>query len=179
MTTRPMIVGAHVFWAPEGGAFTIPSSGTVSRSAKPGSTDTIWATLGVVKDAELDHARSETEIFAPLPGQKRLYDVIETMRKLTLKVTLENVSPLVMQLVFGSLPLNASSTQFNPLEGSAVKGWAKLQLYDDQDQLVLTVDAYCRMKLASALALGDSAVQPSIEFSFLHSTLNTGSLTVA
>lgn len=176
MTTITRTLGAHGFFFRDGTAYTVPSSGTASRTSKPGATDPAWVDLGVIDEIEVTKASEEHEIFAPSPGKKRLYDVIEGKSQLTLKIGAQELSPLLVELIFGTAALTASSAQFNPLEGASTKGWLKLQFYDQTDASVIVVDVFCFFKHEGGLKFGSEPVKGSITARVLHSTLNTGSL---
>lgn len=176
MNAAPRIIGNHAFFFRDGAAFTVPSAGTASRTAKPGAADTSWIDLGILRDASIQHARNEVDIFAPSPGAMRLFDVLETKRQLSVNITAEEMSPLAFELLFGTLALTTASTQYNPLEGASKKGWLKIQQYDQADALFNTVDLYVHLKVSGDVAFGDSVVAVTFEGRVLHSTLNTGSL---
>lgn len=176
MNAAPRIIGNHAFFFRDGAAFTVPSAGTASRTAKPGAADTSWIDLGILRDLSVQHARNEVDIFAPAPGAMRLFDVLETKRQLSVNITAEEMSPLAFELLFGTLALTNASTQYNPLEGATKKGWLKVQQYDQTDALFNTVDLYVQMKVSGDVAFGDSVVAVTFECRVLHSTLNTGSL---
>jgi hypothetical protein len=176
MNTAPKVIGNHAFYFRDGDAFTVPSAGTAGRNDKPGAADTGWVDLGIINDLEFEHQREERDIFAPSPGQLRLYDVLETKRLLSARFTAQEMSPLVFELLFGTLKLTSASTQYNPLEGTVKKGWVKLQQYDEADQAFNTVDIYAHLKIGGAVAFNDQVVTAQLEARVLHSTLNTGTL---
>lgn len=176
MEKRSRIVGNHVYFFREGDAYTVPTAGTAGRDAKPGITDTAWIDLGVVNNLSFEPSSEVRELFAPSPGQLRLYDVLETKRKLGIKFQLDELSPHTMELAFGTLPLNDDDDQYNPLEGPTKRGWLHVEQYDDQDELLNTVEVWCHIKVAGSVEFGDQVVSPQIEVNTLHSTLNTGTL---
>lgn len=176
MNTGPVIAGNHLYWFAEGVAYTSPSSGTCGRESKPGAADTGWIYLGVVADISLSNASEDKEIFKPTPGIKRRYDVVQTKRSITIKANLEELGPTAFELIFGTLRLTSASTQYNPLEGGVKRGWLKLQQYDQSDTIINTVDMFSFAKISGDVSFGDDLVKPQLEFSILHSTLNTGTL---
>ena len=176
LATAPKIIGNRCWFFRDGTAFTVPSAGTASRTSKPGAADTGWIDLGIVRELSVDHQREEIEIFAPTPGIKRLYDVLEAKRQLNITFTTEDFSAFAFELLFGSLALTAASTQFNPLEGAVKKGWLKFQQYDQADAQVSTVDVFTYIKIGGELNFGDGLVAPQFSCRTLHSTLNTGAL---
>lgn len=176
MNTAAIVAGNHLFFFAEGIAYTVPSSGTAAREAKPGAADTGWIDLGTVRDVGITLEGDEKETWRATPGVKRLYDVITTKRAVTIKATLEELSPTAMELIFGSLRLTSASTQYNPLEGVTKKGWLKIQQYDQTDTIFNTVDIWVRIKASGEISFGDDIVTVPIEAKSLHSTLNTGTL---
>lgn len=176
LNREPKIVGNRCFFFRDGAAYTVPSAGTAGRSSKPGAADTSWIDFGIVREASVNYEREEIEIFAPTPGRKRLYDVLENKAQLTLTFTTDDFSALAFELLFGTLALTSASTQYNPLEGVVKKGWLKLQQYDQADALMNTVDVFCYLKIGGEINFGDGIVAPQFTARTLHSTLNTGSL---
>lgn len=177
MQTTPRIIGNHVFFFRDGAAFTSPAAGTASRTAKPDQAETTWVDLGVINNLEVDPQFDEKEIFTPSPGQLRLYDVLQTKRKLNLKWECEELQKLSAELAFGAAAVSgAGPHNYNPLAGGVVKGWIRVQQYDQNDALVNTVEVYVRLKLAAALNFNDDIAKTSMEATVLHSTLNQGTL---
>lgn len=176
MTTGSVILGHHASFFRDGASFTVPTSGTASRSLKPGAADTGWIDLGILSQVSIQHEREEKEIFAPTPGVMRLYDIIETKRQINIKLTGMEMSPLMFELIFGTLALTSASTQYNPMEGATKKGWLKLQSYNQADGSFNTVDVFVALKIASEITSGADIVTADYEARVLHSTLNTGTL---
>lgn len=178
MTTSSVVLGGHVFAFRSGTAFTVPSSGTASATAKPGGADTGWIDLGIVESITVEATGDEKEIFAPSPGRLRLVDVLRVKDKLKFTFELSQMSPLVWQLIFRTLNLSAGAgVQYNPLEGAEVKAWLKIEQYDQTDAAWNTVDVFCYLNISGGTKFGDDVVKPTVEATVLHSTLNTGSLT--
>lgn len=177
MNRKARIIGNHAFFAIEGASYTVPSSGTVGREAKPGAADTSWIDVGVLDSVSIDPTtREEVKIHAPTPGRYRLYDVLEHSNELGVSLKCKELSALVVQALFGTLTLTTASTQYNPLEGAEIRGWLKIQQYDQLDALFNTVDVFVHLKLNGALEFGRALVEPELMGSVLHSTLNTGTL---
>jgi len=176
MDTLPRIIGSHAFFIREGAAFTSPSAGTVSKTSKPDENETTWIDLGTIESASIEHSSDEKEVWKPSPGQLRLDDVLENKRALSFDVTVNEVSPFAFQLLFGTDDLTSASTQYNPLEGTTVKGWMKMQQYDHEDNIWNTVDVYVHLKINGAVEFGEDVVKFPIRARVLHSTLNTGTL---
>lgn len=170
-------IGTHALFFRDGDAYTVPGAGTAGRNAKPGASDPAWINVGIISESSDQRETTELEVHAPSPGLKRLYDVVEVLDKLTIKFTVDEVSPLAMEVLYRSLPLTAASTQFNPLEGKTKKGWLKLQRYDQNDVAVLIADLFVHLKVASEVNFGGSELAKiPFEAKVLHSIYNTCTL---
>lgn len=177
MNTSARTIGSHAFFFPEGNSFTVPSSGTSGTAAKPGAADTGWIGLGVIGSSSISKSGDVKELWAPLPGTLRLKDVIEVKPDISFKFTVRELSALAVQVLFRTLNLTSASTQFNPLEGKTLKGWLKLQQYDQNEALVMTVDVFVHLTCDGEVTFGEDIVDFPFSARVLHSTLNTGSLT--
>lgn len=175
MNTGYKQLGSHAFFFREGDAYTVPSSGTCSRTTKPGPTDTGWIDFGVISGFDIDAQSELKEKYAPVPGRLVLYDVHETKRKIAIKFKAEQLSPLAWELMLRTLALSSASTQYNPEEGVVKKGWLKFQQYDQDNTLVNTTDVWVHLK-AKGQPLGNDTTEVDVEALVLHSTLNTGTL---
>lgn len=158
----------------DGADFTSPNAGTAARDAKPGSDDTGWLDLGHI-DFNSKPTTEKEEIVRNVPGARMLYDVLHTKKGLTHALTLHELQNIVFELLFGTLDLSGAG-QYNPLEGGPVKGWLKLQEYDQNDTLVNTHDGYVYLAPPSDITRDDKHVTCEIEAMLLYSTLNTGTL---
>lgn len=177
MNQAPLVIGSHAFFFRDGDSFSLPAPGTAGRTSKPGATDTGWVDLGIISASSDQREAEEIQVFAPSPGRKRLYDVIETKDNLTLKFTCDEIGPFGMEMLYKTLKLTTASTQFNPLEGATKKGWLKLQRYNQDDTQVLVLDLFVHLKVAAEVAFSaDGLAQVQFEAKVLHSTLNTGTL---
>lgn len=173
------VLSEHVFIFPEGDSVTVPAAtGPASKTNKPGAADPLWIDTGVVSDSDIEPSiGNEIEIWGGTPGKVALIDAIEVKPKLTIKWTSEQITPYHVELLFRSLRLTTSSTQFNPLEGKTKKAWGKFQFYDQDDVLRLTLDVWGRLKITGGVKMGGGELmKPSFEFLVLHSLLNTAAL---
>lgn len=174
------VIGARAFFFPNGVAFTVPSSGTASRSAKPGAADTAWIDLGI-SDWSLTNTGKTEDLMAPSPGARILYDKIVTAKGLKLKGKIMELQNLQLQLLLSTLVLPTSPTaggQYNPGEGEPVlRGWLKLQQYNQANTLINTLDVFVAMTLPGDVAFNDKPVDIDVEADMLWSTLNTGTIT--
>jgi hypothetical protein len=177
MNIATRIIGSHAFFFPEGNAFTVPSAGTSGATAKPGAGDTGWVKIGEISSCGISKGADVKEQWAPLPGTLRLKDVIETKPDLTLKLTVNELSALAYNVLFRTLALTSASTQFNPLEGKTLKGWLKLQQYDQNEALVMTLDVFVHLTVDGEVTFAEDIVDFPFSARVLHSTLNTAALT--
>lgn len=170
------VISTHIslFW--EGVAFTSPSSGTCGREAKPGAADTGWIALGNPSEFSVTHDKTEIVIMKGVPGRRVRHNIIHTEQMLDLSFTVEEMRAEMVELLFGSLTLNSSSTQFNPLEGREKKGWLKFQQYDQTNTLVNTCDVFVVVSIDGEVAFNNQLATFPVSAKVLHSTLNTGTL---
>jgi hypothetical protein len=177
LTQRTIISGAHAFFFRDGDAYTVPGAGTASRIAKPGPTDPVWISLGVLEEATVSIDGQDIKIFAPTPGRQRLWDVITTKDELMIKFSAAELSAFMIETLFRTLALTGASTQFNPLEGKTKKGWLKFQAYDQADAQLLVLDVFAVLKITGDVNFGGGELAKcQFEALTLHSTLNTGTL---
>ncbi len=156
---------------------TVTLAGTASTTFRPGPADADWISLGSIEEASDSLEETEIELYRPTPGRLRLKDVLSTKDKLMIKITTNEWGPFHNEVLYRSGELDETSTQFNPLEGRAKKGWLKIQRYDQDDELRLVMDVYSRLKISGDVAFGGSdIIKPEFEILVLHSTLNTASL---
>jgi hypothetical protein len=178
-TLARKVIGAHAFFARDGVAFLLPAPGTISRTAKPGPTDTKWIDLGEGDWTPSPNSKT-VDFMAPAPGARVLKDKITTARGLKYKGKLFEIQNLSWQLIMGSLDLPTSPTaggQYNPLEGEHnIKGWLKLQQYGQDNSIINVVDVYVAMQISGDVAMGENPVDIDVEADVLYSTLNTGTL---
>lgn len=180
MNKARLVVGTHAFFAREGVAFTVPTNGTTSRTAKPGNADASWLDLGVA-DWTAAPQNKTVDFMAPAPGARVLYDKITTAKGLKLKGKIMELTNVMWKLLLatGSATLNdtGNGAQYNPLEGDPViRGWLQLQQYDQFNVLLNTVDVYVALTLPGDVEFGENPVDVSVEADVLFSTLNTGTL---
>lgn len=178
LTQGEYTISTHGLFFPAGKAFTVPGAGTCGRQAKPGASDPAWINLGQIKVSKDKQESTKIDRWASVPGRRVLYNRKRVKRILTHKLTLQEFSPLIAQLLFGTLPLDGASTQFNAGSGADVQGWLKLQRYDDATGgLRIILEHFVDLELTNELDFtGEEFVDADIEATVLHSTLNTGSL---
>lgn len=182
MLTQPRALGAHLYFFRNGAGYTVPSSGTCSKTSKPGAADTGWVDFGTLKDVQSEKQSQNIEIFGATPGQLRRTKVIETKKTLDLMFTCTDLSNLTLELAFGTGALASNATQANPLEGSEVEGWLKGQIYDHQDAQWIVFDLWVCIKAEGAVSLNSNDGQLNevkLKAYGLHSSLNTLTLSAS
>jgi len=110
LVTGPMSIAAHARFFRAGDSFTVPSNGTASASARPGSADTGWLDLGVIETWEIMITDEEEKIiWAPSPGRLLKKDIITTKQALQIKLTANELTPQAVELFFRT----ATNISFN------------------------------------------------------------------
>ena len=179
MNTERLALGTHSYFFPEGKAFTSPSAGTASRTAKPDGDETTWLNVGPGNWVKSPN-NTIVDYHQPAPGARVLYDRIATKKGLILKGKWMEMSNLVYKMLHGcasDFPLTGAGGQFNPLEGDVIiRGWLQQQHYDHKNVLLSTEDYYVAMNIPGDVDFGENLVDVDVEAHVLFSTLNTGSL---
>lgn len=119
-------------------------------------------------------------IFRPSPGRLRRVDIRRVKPVGDFTFTTGVLQPLAIQAILNTAALTSASTQFNPQEGIVpLKGWLKMQAYDDEDVAIWTADKFGELSVP-----GDTKLDPenptnvAWDFMGLHSLLDTGTLHV-
>jgi hypothetical protein len=184
MKVATLTSGNHFFVCLEGTSYAAgaPGSqdlgaGVSGRTNKPAAADPSWQYGGIVSSLSVEPQREEREVFAPSPGPLRLHDVIESKRQLNFTFTCEQMTRLVLVLLYGADPnlMGDAQVQFNPLEGKTVRAWVKIQQYDQNENQWLVTDVFAHLKIASAVTMGET-VKADIVARTLNSALNTSTL---
>jgi len=178
---QSILVGNHLYFAREG---TVVDTLTVGREAKPDNSPTTnWTSVGLVSSATVETSQNDIDIFKPSPGRLRLYDVLEGKRDMSITCTIEEASPLMWELLFGSQPIPSTGLGagvFAPLSRTGkVKGWFKFQQYNQADQLISVVDVYCVADIDGAVEFGgdqSAVITFSLKLRVLSSPLESGQL---
>jgi hypothetical protein len=173
--TYPCVAANEAVTADTAG--TVTQAGTASSTNRPGPNDVIWNELGVIDSASVSLDGTDIEVYGPSPGKLTLHSLFTTKRKLTLKFTSQEWSPLAAEVLYLTEKLTSSSTQFNPLEGDDKLGWLKTERFDSNDTLLEVLDTWGRLRISGEVSFGgDEVAKPGFEFLVLHSSLNSGAL---
>jgi hypothetical protein len=179
LNVRRVVIGSLSQFFLEGVAFTLPSAGAASGTAKPGITDTGWLSAGPIKWAKKPTSKTE-EYMSPQPGAYVVEDEIVLSKGLKYTGKIEKQSNLAYQLALATAPLAIPATAggvHNPLAGSpVVRAWLHVQEYDQFNTLINTVDLWVAIKASGDTNNDDKAAETPIEATVLYSTLNVGTL---
>lgn len=174
-----LIVGSHFWFFREGDAFVDPAPGVCAQESKPGISPTFdpgWIDLGAVETFDPSVTQTEHKLYRPSPGRLVLKDLLETLQELSAKVTTNDAGPLAIEAFFRtSQKLGGAQTQFNPLSAISKRGWVHFQGYDQNDNLVLTIDLWCRLRCTMKLD-GKAPTMPEYDLFMLYSSQNTGQI---
>jgi hypothetical protein len=178
MNLATALIGSHLWFFREGDAFTQPAPGVSAQEAKPGISpnfDAGWIDLGAVESVDPTVNQEEHKLYRPSPGRLVLKDLIETKQELSLKVMTNDVGPLAIEAFFRtSQKLGGGQVQFNPLSAVSRKGWAHFQMYDQGDNIWLSLDLWVRLR--TAMKLDGTPTKPEFDLFMLYSSLNTGAI---
>ena len=160
-------LGNHFWLAPE-------AVGTSTITIKPGTGS--FTKIGECGSFSVRPGVTVKEIMQPSPGQMRRGDVIPISAVLDVHAHVVQVSPVFWQLLWNTLALVVGANQYNPGEGlGLLKGWVKVQQYDQANALYNTVDLWAALTIDSDVSFGESPVEYDITARIIQSTLNTGS----
>lgn len=173
------ILGKHAWFFREGSAYTVPEAGTCAVESKPDASDPAYIDLGAIEEWEDDvSGGTDIEVWRPSPGQLRLKDIIEVKPKMMVKFTTGELGPLAVESLYRtSQSIDTETLQFNPLSGRLRKGWFHTQLYDQDDNLKISMDLWGRLKCTGGMKSAEGTlVKPTWELLVLYSSLNTAAL---
>ena len=176
MNLESVIVGSHFWFFREGDAFAVPAAGNCGQESKPGiapDMDVGWLDMGSVESCDPTVSQEDHKLYRPAPGRLVLKDILESKQELSMKVTCNEVGPLAMETFFrASQKLGGAQVQFNPLSAINKRGWAHFQAYDQADQLFLTLDFWCKLRVS--MKFDGTPTKAEWEMFMLYSSLNTG-----
>lgn len=182
MNLKRMFLGALFFFVKDGSTITNDGgSATSGPAVKPdGTTPSDWKSLGTVEDYEVTAAFTDDEIMDIGGGSKQRVDIVTVMNKLDAKVTLNEVSEAIVQMLYASDTVAASgSAAFTPLSNSGqLRGWVRFLHNEGGGTTVLDVQLYAVLRFKN-LKPGDKAVHPEVDVMVLSNALNSGISTLA
>lgn len=173
-----MLIGSHVFFAREGLEYEDDlETLIVGRNNKPPAASDVWEEVGIIRSESSENGAEAVDIWRPAPGRKVLDDSIISAQQLTLTYTVDEVSPLVYEMLHGANNIDPTTGGYVPLsQGSFVKGWFKAQQYDNNDILINVLDVYGVARLAGAVENGDTTTPSNyqLQIRVLRSPHNSG-----
>lgn len=174
LTTEAAVLGWQVKFFKKGSAFTVPTSGTASKTALPGEADPAWVDIPDIAELTITPSSDKIEVFKPSPGRKRLDDVISTKDKLAIKFKSQEISPIAIQALFKSGTLTGASTGFTLMQGVQLKGWLWVKAYNQDDVKIFEFPVYVHLELTGDVTGGDALVEFEFEGMVLNNPLNVG-----
>lgn len=155
LAAENVVLGSHARFVRDGATITLPTPGTSGPGVIPSDEDTSWVEIGSLKSIRATPARGDAqEVWVPAPGGLRLKNVIRPKRQLKFNLTSQDISPLVIELLFGTAPLTSASTSFVPLAlGGSLKGWIRFEWYDQSDAKRITAHVYVELVIADVTDL--------------------------
>lgn len=172
---KDIVVGS-VFRFARGGE-TI-DGGVVSSLVKPDTDpENNWTEGPAIEAAEITPiAGSRILRRAPVNGGRYAVRKALTLgRGLEIKLSLQQASPLVFEHLF-NLPEKAVADTAQLAGGKSALDtelWAKLQMYDHEDEAVFYADLWCALMIAP-YSFGEKLDPYALTLTVLHSDLNSG-----
>jgi len=188
MITATRILTLHAWFATIGRSWTSPSSGgPVARETLPpaAATDTnsvpIWFNLGIIDSGSHEGKEERIEVWKGNPGRKSLYAEYATKPDSITTMTVKETSPLLFQLLHGTLDLSlvaaTNAIQYNEAEGKYhLVGFLKTQAYDQDNVLVNTKDVFGRLSISGAFQMNGENIDLELEHRMWISSHNSGIL---
>jgi hypothetical protein len=179
MNLASYIIGTHLWFFREGDAFTVPAGGTCGQESKPGiapDMDAGWIDMGAIESFDPTVSQEDAKLWRPAPGRLVLKDILENKQELSIKAVTNDVGGLAIESLFRtSQELAGLQVQFNPLSAISRRGWVHGQCYDQDNNLWMTLDLWCRLRATAKF--DGSPTKPEWEMFMLYSSLNTGAIT--
>lgn len=173
------MLGSHFWFVREGDAFLLPGAGVCGPAAKPGfaegAIDASWINMGAIESLEPNATQEDYKLWKPAPGRLVLKDVLENKQELSWKITVNDVKEIHMELMYRtSQKLGGAQKQFNPLSAPSRRGWAHIEQYDQDNNLVATLEFWCRLR--GSFKADGTPSKPEMELYMLYNDLNAGAI---
>lgn len=175
-TSQPAVIGVQAKFFPNGSAFTLPSAGTASTTALPGPTDPAWIPIGMISEFTETPTFEHVAVYAPVPGRKRKVQSLMVKSDRVMKMTVQELSPFILQCIFSSGALTGSSSSFDPNSGVPIQGWMIVERYNQADQKLATTTEWVSVKVSGDVTYGDQLTTVELEAEVLDNSLAIGSL---
>lgn len=187
MTTETKLLGCLAQFALAGTTQSTPTpsgdgitdSGFCPDNAAVDSTAAaLWMPLGIIKTVSEKVDSTKIEIFKPSPGTLSLADVRESKFKRTLELTVSECSNLMWLALRRALvvasPRTGAIAQHVALTGGTIRGWLKLQSYNqDTNTQELAEQVWCTLTISDVSYGDDKNVEFKVTLMQLWSSLNT------
>lgn len=180
MTLKTVVVGSHLLFARSGDTI---DSVVVSKTAKPDNDPaTNWINFGCVEDASFDRNFERETIYCPSPGSYQKEDIITTQKEMQMELTMRKHSAAFFEMLMGNdgaIPdaSGSGTPAYTPMSGDGyLRGWFKLQQYDQDEALIHSVDAWGLGSIEGAQNLGKSTNAWTLTVEILNSSLNSAAL---
>lgn len=179
---RPAIIGNHFMFLRNG---LLVDAVTVGKDTKPDNDPTTnWTDheLGCVESASMTNDVQEESVRCPVAGGGAYQEAesFALQQNLSINMNLKELNPLVWQIIWmsGAITDGGGGTgAFVPLSaGAFLKGWARLDQYDESNVLVNTADFYCQIRLNGNVDFQEAVTTVPITCKVFTNALNTGVL---
>lgn len=176
MALKDIILGSHIWFAREGA--TVDSAAVVSTTLPVfASTKADWLKLGCVEQFEPTVTRNSVKRRCPgaNAGKYGVRAEILLSSDLTLNFGLQEFNEINFELLFNSE--EPSSGAFVPnAAGVLIEGWLHIDAYDQADDKIIDLDAWCSLKQDS-YQFGENLNPHTLIAEVLNNSLNAGTFT--
>jgi hypothetical protein len=160
-------LNCHLAFVREGGGITksgVPAGGS-------------FVDVGNVVEFSIDPQIQQREQVGPVSGRMRRKEIIETGRWVNATWQCNDAGPLFWELLFGTGALSGGSTDFTPGAVVTLRGWLRVQQYDQEGTLKNTLHVFGRLRIngATTLRQGEEPAYSAM-FEEIHSTAAEGTL---
>jgi len=177
MKTDTLFVFNFARFFQAGTTFSIPAAGIADANNLPDATDDNWISIpNIVAHAPSFANEVKYEKKGPVvtpAGVKVLTkDIIRAGEMYSFKLTLNEISPLVVQAFYRTQNLTDTTTQANLHAGNPPKGWLKLQQIDQAGAVVQESDFFVEITTSGGMdATYDKPIEPELTCTVLYSPL--------
>jgi hypothetical protein len=160
MTQAPTITGTHVKFFRDGDAFSVPIAGTADDSHAPGDEDGGWIDFGPIVDTGCEFLSESKDVFGAKPngGKLVLHDVVETKIGFARSFIAQELSPFIIERLYGTGSLDELSEDYEALSGITCRGWLLAHRYDQGDVLIAREKAFVHLKIDGAVSFAAELV---------------------
>lgn len=172
MANEAVVLTTHAYFARRGDSI---DAVTVGREAKPDvSPEANWTDLGIVGSFSVEDNSTTEDILKGQPGVVSLYEVLKTSDMRTLTLEMVEMNALAVQALFNTG--NITTTFVPGSSGRHLQGWLKIQMYNQDNELVIAMDVWADVMATGLNAALGTRTGYTLSVRQLYSTLNTGNL---